>query len=114
MAKVVWEEEAERVFEQYVENAYFEFGKSTASRWLEERLAKEWRLAHFPDSYPPEELLNAKKKFYRRYFRRGNKSSLREVPMAKVVWEEEAEDTVYIVDVWDTRMNPRTLIRRIK
>ena len=23
MAKVVWEEEAERVFEQYVENAYF-------------------------------------------------------------------------------------------
>ena len=46
------------------------------------------------------------------YFRRGNKSSLREVSMAKVVWEEE--DTVYIVDVWDTRMNPRTLIRRIK
>ena len=47
------------------------------------------------------------------YFRRGNKSSLREVSMAKVVWEE-AEDTVYVVDVWDTRMNPRTLIRRIK
>lgn len=66
MAKVVWEEEAERVFEQYVENAYIEFGKSTASRWLEERVAKEWRLAHFPDSYPPEELLNGKKKFYRR------------------------------------------------
>ena len=34
--------------------------------------------------------------------------------MAKVVWEEETEDTVYIVDVGDTRMNPRTLIRRIK
>lgn len=48
------------------------------------------------------------------YFRRGNKSSLREVSMAKIVWGEEAEDTVYIVDVWDTRMNPRTLIRRIK
>ena len=107
MAKVVWEEEAERVFEQYVENAYFEFGKSTASRWLEERLAKEWRLAHFPDSYPPEELLNAKKKFYRRCHLMNRRFKM-------LYYYEEAEDTVYIVDVWDTRMNPRTLIRRIK
>ena len=31
-----------------------------------------------------------------------------------IYYYDEVEDIVYIVDIWDTRMNPKTLIRRIK
>lgn len=27
---------------------------------------------------------------------------------------DETEDVVHIMDIWDTRMNPKALIRRIK
>ena len=40
------------------------------------------------------------------------------IPMAKIIWHEnyydEAADTVHVVDIWDVRMNPETLILRIK
>ena len=31
-----------------------------------------------------------------------------------IYYFDEAEDVVLLVDIWDTKMNPNTLIRRIK
>ena len=31
-----------------------------------------------------------------------------------IYYYDESEDTVHLVDIWDTRMNPKALIRRIK
>lgn len=36
--------------------------------------------------------------------------------MAKVEWTDEAKaggDIAHVVDIWDTRMNPKALIKRI-
>ena len=31
-----------------------------------------------------------------------------------IYYYDEVEDLVHIVDIWDTRMNPQTLAKRIK
>ncbi len=31
-----------------------------------------------------------------------------------IYYYDEAEDIVHILDIWDTKMNPKALIRRIK
>ena len=31
-----------------------------------------------------------------------------------VYYYDETEETVYIVNIWDTRMNPKTLIKSIR
>lgn len=31
-----------------------------------------------------------------------------------IYFYDEAEDTVHIMDIWDTKMNPKALVRRIK
>ena len=107
MAKIIWDEKAERALDEHVEYAYKEFGKTTAQRWLNERNAKEWRLEHYPESYPPEELLTGRKKLYRMCHLMNRRFKL-------IHYYEESEDTVHIVDIWDTRMCPKALIRRIK
>ena len=33
----------------------------------------------------------------------------------KIIYSyDETEDTVYIMDIWDAKMNPKALIRRIR
>lgn len=107
MAKIIWHTKAEQVFSGYVENAYFEFGVSTSKRWQEERKSIEWRLERYPTSYPPEELLSGRDIFYRR-------CSMMNKRFRLIYHYDEGNDTVHVMDIWDARSNPQTLIRRIK
>lgn len=107
MAKIIWHEKATQEFMNYVENANIEFGKSTGQRWLKERKEIEWRLERYPTSYTPEELLRGMKVLYRRCHIMNRRFKI-------IYTYDEAEDTVHIMDVWDTRMNPKALIKRIK
>ena len=31
-----------------------------------------------------------------------------------IYYYDETEDIIHIVDIWDTRMNPQTLVKRIR
>ena len=107
MAKIIWHEKATQEFMNYVENANVEFGKSTGQRWLKERKEIEWRLERYPTSYTPEELLRGMKVIYRRCHIMNRRFKI-------IYTYDEVEETVHIMDVWDTRMNPKALIKRIK
>lgn len=107
MAKVEWTDEAKAEFREHIINARSEFGESTAKRWQRERKEIEWRLERCPTSYTPEELLRGMKVLYRRCHIMNRRFKI-------IYTYDEAEDTVYIMAIWDTRMNPKALIKRIK
>ena len=107
MAQIVWRERTEQLFGAFVEYAGLEFGKTTAQRWQKERKAIEWRLERFPESFPLEELLVGRDIRYRR-------SHIMNRRFKIIYHYNEAEDTVHVIDIWDTKRNPSALIRRIK
>lgn len=107
MAKIEWHVKATKVFSDYVENASLEFGSKTARRWQKERKAIEWRLERHPSSYPPEKLLQDEEVLYRQCHMMSGRFKL-------IYYYDEVKDVVTIMDIWDTRMNPNVLIRRIK
>lgn len=107
MAQIVWRERAEQLFGAFVEYAGLEFGKTTAQRWQKERKTIEWRLERFPESYPLEELLVGRDIRYRR-------SHIMNRRFKIIYHYNKAEDTVHVIDIWDTKRNPSALIRRIK
>ena len=107
MAKIEWHKNAQKLYRDYVENANIQFGKSTGRRWLKERIDIEWRLKRYPVSYPPEELLQGMKVLYRRCHLMNRRFKI-------IHTYDEAADTVHIMDIWDTKANPKALIRRIK
>ena len=107
MVKIIWEESALAVLLEYIENARLEFGDSTVKRWQKERKAIEWRLEHYPTSYPPDELLLERPALYRHCHLMHRRFKI-------IYYYDEVEKAVHIIDIWDTRMNPNALIRRIK
>lgn len=107
MAKIVWTEKFHQQLDYYIGNASIEYGKTTALRWVDEIAAFEHRVSLFPTSYTPEELLRGKKNLYRRCHLMNNRFKL-------IFFYDEAEDTVHLVDIWDTRRNPKNLIKGFK
>ena len=107
MAKIIWQTKASLLFEAYVENAAIGFGKSTALRWQKERKNIEWRLERYPVSYPPEELLQKRDVLYRRCHLMNRRFKF-------IYTYDEAADTVHIMDIWDSKANPKALVKRIK
>ena len=107
MAKVIWEDAATIVLLEFIETARLEFGESTAKRWQKERKEIEWRLERYPTSYTPEQLLQGKELLYRGCHLMSRRFKI-------IYYYDEGEDIAHIVDIWDTRMNPKVLIKRIK
>ena len=107
MAQIVWREKVEQLFLTFVEYAGQEFGKTTAQRWQKERKAIEWRLQRYPESYPPEELLRRKDIIFRHCHLMNRRFKI-------IYFYDQIEDTVHIMDIWDTKRSPSALIRRIK
>ena len=107
MAKIIWEDKAKIEFLAYVENAALEFGTSTAKRWQKERQEIEWRLERYPTSFSPEQLLQRMEELYRC-------CHIMSLRFKIIYYYDEPKDFVHIIDIWDTRMSPKALIRRIK
>lgn len=107
MAKINWTERFQQELDSYIGHASMEFGKSTALKWAEEIATFEDRVKEWPTSYSPEGLLLGKKVFYRRCQVMNHRFKI-------IYYYDEAEDTVHLVDIWDTRMNPKALVRRFK
>ena len=107
MAVIEWKTEAWQLYNDYLENARLAYGKKTACRWEKELLQIYDRLKLFPTSYPPEELLQGSMILYRRCSMMNRRFKL-------IYSYDEVNDTIHILDVWDTKMNPKALVRRIK
>lgn len=107
MAKIDWTPRFLRLLYHYIDNASIEYGESIAKKWAEEIAAFEHRLELYPTSYSPESLLKKKTIVYRRCHVMDRRFKL-------IYFYDEAEDIVHLVDIWDTKMNPQALIKRIK
>ena len=107
MAKIIWQKRASRVLDVRLSYASAEFGKSTAKRWIEEIAYAEERIASMPTSYTPEPLLAGKKHIYRYCHLMNRRFKL-------IYCYYPSSNTSRVVDIWDTRLNPETLKRRIK
>ena len=107
MAKIIWHDEAIMLLEGHISYALEEFGESTAMKWKKEVAAFEERVRIFPESYTPEELLVGSPVLYRRRHLMNRRFKL-------IHYYDETEDAVHIIDIWDTRMKPETLIKRIQ
>ena len=107
MAKIIWHYQASLTLASHLEYAEQEFGKTTMLRWKKEIKAFEERLSVFPKSYPIETLLDYKPVLYRSHHLMKRRFKI-------IYYFEESEDTVHIVDIWDIRMNPESLVLRIR
>jgi Plasmid stabilisation system protein. len=104
---VKWKVSAYRLFNEHVETARIEYGQKTAERWISEAAEIFARLQRFPESYTPEPLLKDKKRKYRSCRMMGGRFRM-------VYYFNPSTNIARIVDIWDTRMNPETLMKRIK
>lgn len=95
------------MLDERIAYAGVEFGKSTAKRWLNEIAHIEARISLMPMSFTPEPLLAGKKHDYRYCHLMNRRFKL-------IYCYYPSSDTVRIVDIWDTRIRPETLKRRLK
>lgn len=107
MAVVKWNVSAYRILNEYVEFALLDYGKKTADRWLSDAETIYYRLQKYPESYTPEPLLRDRNRLFRNCRMMGGRFRL-------IYYYNPTTDIVRIVDIWDTRMNPETLKKRIK
>lgn len=107
MAKIDWTPQFLERLDNHIGYAATEFGRATAIRWASEISYFEDRVKQHPTSYAPESLLHGKKLLYRRCHLMNRRFKI-------IYYYNEQEDIVHLVDIWDTRMNPKTLIKRIK
>lgn len=105
MAQIIWKPRAIRQLNAIIDYSVPEFGMVAFNR-LDERIQEiEHRLKMFPESFTPEPLLKNDKIMFRFCLLRKRH---------KIIYHYAAEkDVVYIDDIWDVRMNPKTLKSRI-
>ena len=107
MAVVKWKAQAYRLFNEYVESARMDYGQKTARHWLSDAVEIISRIQNFPESYKPEPLLKDRKRKYRSCRLMGGRFRL-------VYYFNPNTNIARIVDIWDTRMSPENLMKRVK
>ena len=106
MAKIIWNKRAELLFAEHIEYARCEFGVSTALRWINQKNQIEARLRCHPESYPPEPIASNKQRVFRGII------VMKSFKLIYVYYP--SSDIVRIVDIWDMRMNPKALAKRLE
>ena len=107
MATIIWEDTARQQLAENITYAMVEFGETTARRWESDLRAIEWRLGRFPTSYPPEPLLRDRAYLYRHCHLMHRRFKL-------IYFYDENKDVIHVMDIWDTRMSPEHLTKRIR
>jgi len=107
MAKIDWTPQFLQRLDYHIGYAAVEFGKPTAMRWAKEMASFEARVKVYPTSCTPESLLHGKKKLYRRYHLMNRRFKV-------IYYYDDKADIVHLVDIWDTRMDSKMLVKRIK
>ena len=104
--KVKWENRAEAEFYKILTYGKETFGLRCVQNLQKEVELQTIRLGLFPQLGSIEYCLLDLEKAYR---------SIVVYPHFKLIYYiDETDETIYIVDVWDTRMNPTRLVRRFR
>lgn len=105
MATVIWNKRPELIWRELLLSGHQDFGTTTAKRFVKKTDEIVARLEKHPESGFPESLLKSRKCLYR---------AVHLLPHHKIIYRYyNTSDTVRIVDIWDTRMNPDKLRKRI-
>ena len=103
---VEWFEKAQQHWDEQLEYCAETFGKTTALNSIKTVEEKIDSLCKFPESGTPEPLLRGEKLMYR---------FVHIQKRIKLIYRyDEQQQTIYIVDVWNTRMSPQRLLDRMK
>lgn len=105
MALIIWKPRAIRQLNAIIDYGVPEFGMVAFNR-LDKKIQEIiYRLEQFPESFPPEPLLINNYILFRSCILRKRH---------KIIYHYVKEkDTIYIDDIWDMRMNPENLKKRI-
>lgn len=104
MVTIRWNKKARQLFREHIIYARSEYGETVASRWYLQMKKIEDRLRKHPESYTPEPLIIKSHVYRRAIIMRRFKIIHFYIP---------SSNTVRIVDIWDMRMNPEALKKRI-
>lgn len=104
--QVKWFEKAQQHWDEQLEYCAETFGMKTALDSIKTVDEKIESLCRFPESGTPEPLLRGERFMYR-FFHIQKRIKL-------IYRYDEQQQIIYIVDVWNTRMSPEHLIKRMK
>jgi len=104
--QVSWTHHALRAFNEKIDYCLENFGKRVALKVSDEIEMKVKRLCQHPLLGHPESLLSHRDRVYRA-LKVGKHHRL-------IYFVDENSDVIYITDIWDNRMNPSKLSKRIK
>ncbi len=104
MAKVKWKQVARTRFMQAIEYGAINFGTTAVNRMCNEVDAVAKRIANYPKAGTPEPLLKDLPVVLRSCHIRKR--------FKLIYYYDEATDTAFIADFWDTRMSPENIIER--
>lgn len=106
MAEIVWTKAVRRKLKDHLDYAYEEFGAKTMRKWLAQMEYIRDSVKKFPTSYTPVRELNDEEFMYR---------GCTIMSRFKLIYHyDEQTGTVIMVDIWDTRRNPKTLKKEFK
>lgn len=106
MAKVKWQQRAEQELYRLLVKGFLDFGEGTANNFADKVAKLNEHLCRYPETGFPEPLLMGRKKLYRA------RHILKRFKL--IYYYAESSDTVHVVDIWDTRREPKKLAKRIK
>ena len=105
MAKVIWNKQAETEWRKRLLYGLNEFGKTTAIHYVQRTNHIIGIIRKHPMMGPIEPLIKGKKHQYRHFRLIG--------PLKLIYYYIESSDAIRIVDVWDSRREPKKLSKRI-
>lgn len=104
--RIIWDNEAKAYLKEALAYCKDTFGQYVAQQFLDRLATLEQQLITNPERGFPEALLANRACTYR---------SIIVQKHFKLVYRiMEEEETIHIVDLWDTRREPQKLIKRIK
>lgn len=104
--EVKWYEKAQQHWDEQLAYCAETFGRQTALKSIQTVEEKIESLCRFPESGTPEPLLKDEKQLYR---------FVHIQKRIKLIYRyDKRQQTIYIVDVWNTRMSPQRLLERMK
>ena len=103
---VEWFDEAQEHWIEQLDYCTKTFGKSIASELIKRADEKIERICKFPESGMREPLLKDKEQVFRYVLVQRR---------IKIIYQyDEEQQTIYIMDVWNTKMDPQHLLDRMK
>ena len=101
-----WTNTAQRHWIEQLEYCAKTFGETTASQFIKKTDEKIERICKFPESGTHEPLLKDEEKDYRYV--------LIQKRVKLIYYYDEEQQTIYIEDVWNTKMDPEHLLNRME